>query len=177
MWFIVFFFLNLAQEVQKKIFFLLTSRFKCVYKSKCFRQTSCCFTEQTTSFKIYPSMISQAQCLTDGNRQNGVNLMLIWPPCERASLTRRQCCHIVKQQLVLCVSDCRVSLLHRSEVDSSKRPRMCSRFWNSDDNSIPIGEGMKADRWRDTNRKPCWCPVCQTPLIHVQTLTGLRQKS
>lgn len=30
-----------------------------------------------------------------------------------------------------------------------------------DDNSIPIGEWMKADRWRDTNRKPRRCPVCQ----------------
>ena len=49
-------------------------------------------------------------------------------------------------------------------------------FWNSDDNSIQIGEWMKADRWRDTNRKPCWCPVCQSPLIHVQTLDGSETK-
>lgn len=36
---------------------------------------------------------------------------------------------------------------------------------------------MKAEGSKDTNRKPCLCHVCQTPLIHPQILMGLRQKS
>lgn len=71
-------------------------------------------------------------------------------------------------------SDCRVSPLCPSE-----------HSWESGRSHVKVPEtavitvlkkGMKADRWRDTNRKQRWSSVCQTLQIRVQTLTGLRQK-
>lgn len=80
------------------------------------------------------------------------------------------------QPLFLCVSYCCVSLLHWSEFDSLKQTCVCLSFWTAMITVFQLGNGMKADRWRDTNRKPCWYPVCQTPLIRVQTLTGPETK-
>lgn len=71
-------------------------------------------------------------------------------------------------------SDSRVSPLRPSEHSWESGP---SRVKVPETAVITVlGKGMKADRWRDTNRKRCWSSACQTVQIRVQTLTELRQK-